>query len=210
MENVILWGAGAQAKVARPILESQAYRIIGLFDNDPGCTSPFADLSIVGGLNAFVRWQETAERCAFLVTIAGERRGRDRLCISRDLENRGFKPAPAVHSRAWIANSAKIGKGCQMMALSGVGESATIGDFCIINTNATVDHDCRLGNGIHIMPGATVAGEVDIGDCATVGCNATILPRIKIGANAVVAAGAVVTRSVPDGFTVVGNPARIN
>ena len=36
-----------------------------------------------------------------------------------------------------------------------------------------------------------------------------LLPGITIGARAMVGPGAVVTRSVPDGATVVGNPARI-
>ena len=43
---------------------------------------------------------------------------------------------------------------------------------------------------------------------AFVGAGATILPRIRIGADAVVGAGAVVTRDVPSGVTVVGNPAQ--
>jgi UDP-2-acetamido-3-amino-2,3-dideoxy-glucuronate N-acetyltransferase len=36
-----------------------------------------------------------------------------------------------------------------------------------------------------------------------------ILPGIRIGRNAMVGAGAVVTRDVPDGKLVVGNPARV-
>jgi acetyltransferase-like isoleucine patch superfamily enzyme len=35
------------------------------------------------------------------------------------------------------------------------------------------------------------------------------LPGLTIGVNAMVGAGAVVTKSVPDGAIVVGNPARI-
>jgi maltose O-acetyltransferase len=35
-----------------------------------------------------------------------------------------------------------------------------------------------------------------------------VLPRLKIGADAIVGAGAVVTRDVPAGATVAGNPAR--
>jgi UDP-2-acetamido-3-amino-2,3-dideoxy-glucuronate N-acetyltransferase len=44
---------------------------------------------------------------------------------------------------------------------------------------------------------------------ASIGANATILPGLTIGARAMVGAGAVVTRDVPDGAIVMGNPARV-
>jgi sugar O-acyltransferase (sialic acid O-acetyltransferase NeuD family) len=206
---VIIWGATGQAKVVRPILEAAGHRIDALFDNDPNRVTPFADVPLVGDWTAFLRWQENTERCPFVVAIGGERRGSDRVRISRDLENFGFTPTELVHQRSWFAASAQLGKGCQLMALSGVGEHAAIGDFCIVNTNATVDHDCCLGDGVHVMPGATIAGEVQVGSYSAIGSNATILPGLKIGSGVVVGAGAVVTRSIPDGTTVVGNPARV-
>jgi acetyltransferase-like isoleucine patch superfamily enzyme len=44
---------------------------------------------------------------------------------------------------------------------------------------------------------------------AKIGANATILPGVRVGAGALVGAGAVVTKDVPPGVVVVGNPARI-
>jgi acetyltransferase-like isoleucine patch superfamily enzyme len=58
------------------------------------------------------------------------------------------------------------------------------------------------------MPGAVIAGEVMIEDFASIGSNATVLPRLKIAKGAIVGAGAVVTKDIPPGMTVVGNPAR--
>lgn len=43
---------------------------------------------------------------------------------------------------------------------------------------------------------------------ATIGPGAVVLPGITIGERAMVGAGAVVTKDVPDGMLVVGNPAR--
>ena len=45
-------------------------------------------------------------------------------------------------------------------------------------------------------------------DEASIGANATIVCGITIGKGATVGAGAVVTKDVPPGVTVVGNPAR--
>jgi acetyltransferase-like isoleucine patch superfamily enzyme len=47
-----------------------------------------------------------------------------------------------------------------------------------------------------------------VGDRAWIGAAAVVIPNIRIGAGATVGAGAVVVTDVPDGVTVVGNPAR--
>jgi len=47
-----------------------------------------------------------------------------------------------------------------------------------------------------------------IEDDVSIGSNATILP-VRIGRGAVIGAGAVVTKDVPSGAVVVGNPARM-
>jgi acetyltransferase-like isoleucine patch superfamily enzyme len=44
---------------------------------------------------------------------------------------------------------------------------------------------------------------------ASIGANATIVCGVRIGARAMVGAGSVVTRDVPPGALVVGNPARV-
>ena len=49
---------------------------------------------------------------------------------------------------------------------------------------------------------------IEIGDDVWIGARAVVLPGVVIGDGAVVGAGAVVTRSVPEGTTVAGNPAR--
>jgi acetyltransferase-like isoleucine patch superfamily enzyme len=48
-----------------------------------------------------------------------------------------------------------------------------------------------------------------VGQGAKIGANSTILPGVQIGCNALVGAGSVVTKDVPDGAVVVGNPAKI-
>ncbi|WP_420488630.1 acyltransferase [Microbacterium atlanticum] len=50
---------------------------------------------------------------------------------------------------------------------------------------------------------------IRIGSRSFIGARATLLPGVDVGADCVVAAGAVVSRSVPAGVVVAGNPARI-
>src|SRR5258707_5545941 len=56
--------------------------------------------------------------------------------------------------------------------------------------------------------GAEFGRPVSIGQNVWIGGGAIILPGLTIGDDAVVGAGAVVTRDVPHGATVFGNPAR--
>jgi maltose O-acetyltransferase len=56
--------------------------------------------------------------------------------------------------------------------------------------------------------GAEFGRPVSIGQNVWIGGGAIILPGLSIGDDAVVGAGAVVTRDVPEGATVLGNPAR--
>jgi acetyltransferase-like isoleucine patch superfamily enzyme len=50
---------------------------------------------------------------------------------------------------------------------------------------------------------------IEIGDDVFVGARSTIMPGVRIGNRCVVAAGSVVTKSVPDGSVVGGNPAKL-
>jgi acetyltransferase-like isoleucine patch superfamily enzyme len=58
-------------------------------------------------------------------------------------------------------------------------------------------------NAKHELVGATLMRG------AKVGANCTLLPGVTIGENALVGAGSVVTKDVPAGKVVVGNPARV-
>ncbi len=52
-------------------------------------------------------------------------------------------------------------------------------------------------------------GTIEIFDNVAIGSNTTILFNTKIGPNAIVAAGSVVTKDVPEGAIVGGNPAKV-
>ena len=52
-------------------------------------------------------------------------------------------------------------------------------------------------------------GTIEVFDNVMIGANSTLLYNIKVGPNAIIGAGSVVTKDVPEGAIVAGNPARV-
>jgi acetyltransferase-like isoleucine patch superfamily enzyme len=94
-----------------------------------------------------------------------------------------------------------------------VTASARIGRQFQCNIYSYVAHDCVFGDFVTFAPRVCCNGNVHIGDGAYIGTGAvlkqgTSAKPLVIGRGAVVGMGAVVTKDVPDGAIVVGNPAR--
>lgn len=123
-----------------------------------------------------------------------------------------------------------LGKRSKVGAFVEIQRDAVIGDDCKISSHTFVCSGVTIGNGVFIGHGVmfindrypralnaqgqlATAGEWEltatrVEDGASIGSGATILCGVTIGTNAMVGAGSVVTRDVPPGATVAGNPAR--
>jgi acetyltransferase-like isoleucine patch superfamily enzyme len=89
-----------------------------------------------------------------------------------------------------------------------------IGRHFHANLYSYVEHDCVVGDFVTFAPAVKCNGNVRIEDYAYLGAGAVIRQGkpgqpLVIGRGAVVGMGAVVTKDVPPGATVVGNPAKL-
>jgi acetyltransferase-like isoleucine patch superfamily enzyme len=111
-----------------------------------------------------------------------------------------------------IQSGAKVGARCKISSHTFICEGVTIEDGVFVGHGVMFTNDRRpravaedggvLTNGDwECQPTRVKAG-------ASIGSGSTILSGLVIGENAMVGAGSVVTRDVPAGATVVGNPAR--
>ena len=112
-----------------------------------------------------------------------------------------------------IQKGAIIGNRCKISSHSFICEGVTLEEGVFIGHSVTFTNDR--------YPRATnVTGELQteadwkcvrtlVKKGASIGSGATLLCGITIGENAMIGAGSVVTKDVPAGVTVAGNPARI-
>ena len=129
-------------------------------------------------------------------------------------------------TRIWqfavVLKGAKIGCDCNICAHTFIENDVVICDNVTVKCGVQLWDGLRIGNNVFIGPNVTFcndkypkSGNHDfeclqtvIEDDVSIGANATILPGVRLGKGCVVGAGAVVTKDVPPGMTVVGNPAK--
>jgi UDP-2-acetamido-3-amino-2,3-dideoxy-glucuronate N-acetyltransferase len=112
-----------------------------------------------------------------------------------------------------IQRGARIGSRCKISSHTFICEGVTIEDEVFIGHNVTFINDrypratredgqLQTDTDWKCVPTVVKRG-------ATIGSSVTLLCGVTVGERAIVGAGSVVTKDVPAGATVAGNPARI-
>lgn len=113
-----------------------------------------------------------------------------------------------------MMDNIEIAEGAALSPFVSITSNIKIGKCFHANLYSYVEHDCIIGDYVTFAPGVKCNGNIHIEDHAYIGTSAVIKQGtpdkpLVIGKGAIVGMGAVVTKSVPAGVTVIGNPARI-
>jgi sugar O-acyltransferase (sialic acid O-acetyltransferase NeuD family) len=203
--ELLILGAGGHGRVvADAALASSAYSMVAFLDDDDGLSVLNEGWRVLGKISDLGRFRKE-----FDYVFAALGNADLRLNALSAAARLGFKLTSVVHPSAVVSGFCNIGPGAVVAGGAVINVGCKLDRGCIVNTGATVDHDCVLGEGVHICPGAHLAGNVRVGSRTWFGIGAVAKQGVTIGSGVTVGAGAVVIKDVPDGATVVGNPARL-
>jgi len=111
--------------------------------------------------------------------------------------------------RIKIGTNVSLGSRCHIWAGPSQGR-IIIGDDCLFGPEVMVTAaNYRFDDGSPVTKQKMDEGDVVLGKDVWLGARVIVLPGVTIGDGAIVGAGAVVTKSVPAGAIVVGQPARV-
>ena len=156
----------------------------------------------------FLQMEASERRVCLAIADGAIREKLDQKC--RDA-NVGFFTARSHQSV--IMHDVEIGEGAALSPFVTITSNIRIGRHFHANLYSYVEHDCIIGDFVTFAPGVKCNGNIRIEDHVYIGAGAVLRQGksgdpLVIGKGAVVGMGAVVTKSIPPGVTVVGNPAR--
>lgn len=208
MENpVIILGANYLGRQAKEILESNGNVVYGFLDDNKKLHNTEIDNSSVFGSTddeSFLKL--IGKKCEAFVAL-DENKLRKNVITTLN-EDYAVQPINVIPQSANIPASTDMGHGNFIDHGVKFGPGSSIGNHCIIQTNAVIGTETKLGDFVQVGAGSIINAGTEIEDEVFIGSGVVIVSGITIGKGARVGAGSVVVGPVKAGETVFGNPAQ--
>ena len=208
MENpVIILGANYLGRQVKEILENNGNVVYGFLDDNKKLHNTEIDnVTVLGSTDDEAFLKIIGKKCDAAIAI-DENKVRKNLV---EMLNEDYKTQPAnvISNTANIPASTDMGHGNFIDLGVTFGPGSSIGNHCIIQTNAIIGTETKLGDFVQVGAGSIINSGSEVEDEVFIGSGVTIVGGITIGKGARIGAGSVVMAPVKNGETVLGNPAQ--
>ena len=145
-----------------------------------------------------------------------------RIHPSSDVQSNDIGEGTRVWQYVVILPGAKIGRNCNICSHCFIENDVVIGDNVTVKPMVAICDGVTIEDGVFIGPHVSFTNDrhpksgnrgfklerTTVKKGATIGAGSMVMAGVTIGDGAMVGAGSVVTKDVPPGAMVVGNPAR--
>ena len=199
MSDVVLFGVGDFARVARVYLEADSpHRVVAFTVHErflPG--DEMAGLPVI----PFERMGDShpPDRVAMFVAIGFSGVNRVRRAIYEECKERGYELITYVNSKATFWDELRLGDNCFVFEDNVIQPNVQIGSNVVLWSGNHIGHDSRIEDHCFIASHVVVSGNVTIGESSFVGVNATFRDGVVVAPRCVIGAGALIMRNTQEG-----------
>jgi UDP-perosamine 4-acetyltransferase len=193
---IIVIGAGGHASVLVETLLTLNKTILGVVAPEASMLKNYPHIAYLGQEEQIETYSPDKIRLVNGVGGVSPEKNQNRQNIFHKFKSKGYLFETLVHPFSFVASTAVLHEGAQVMAGVIIQPNAIIGSNAIINTRASIDHDCTIGHSVHVAPGVILSGNVIAGDRVHIGTGANVVQGIHIEQDAMVCAGVTITKNV--------------
>ncbi|MBQ2661206.1 MAG: hypothetical protein IJF80_00960 [Clostridia bacterium] len=126
--------------------------------------------------------------------------------ITTDRDENGKVATMPQFGRVVIGDDVHISSNC--IVCRGAIDDTVICDGARIGSQNLISHNNHIGENAIIITSASLMGSATLGKNSTISGNSVLRNQVTVGDNCIVGMGSVVTKNVPSGTVVKGNPAK--
>jgi sugar O-acyltransferase (sialic acid O-acetyltransferase NeuD family) len=187
-EPLLLIGCGGHARSLIDVVESSGrWYVLGLVGLPEQVGEEVLGYPVLGCDQDLPLLRQQCAHALLAVGQIGLPSHRQRL--ASELERLEFALPAVISGRAHVSLHAQLGSGTSVGHGVIVNAGASVGGYCILNSNALIEHDAVIGDYCHISTGALVNGGAKIGASSFIGSGAVLREGLNLPPQTVISAG---------------------
>jgi len=211
-ENIIIIGGEGNGSVIADAITDTCLRgnsnarIYGFLNDRKNKGDLISGYPVLGALSDLQLFLD--QGCRFVYTIYHIDGQKERIDLFHNLKIPVKSLFTFVHPMAYVAPSARIGRGVIIMPQVSVSSEAVIGDCCLLMVNSSVGHNSIIAPHCHLAAQCCLSSHVLLEEGVHIGLNATVREHLTLKKYSTLGMGSVLLNNIDKREIWAGNPAR--